>query len=85
MTDKTDADAKPRPYHHGDLRNGLLEAARTILEEEDLSQLTLRAVARKAERVLATDTATRAGDDRDSSLTQLGHDCDSFSMHSSDV
>jgi AcrR family transcriptional regulator len=40
--------AKPRPYHHGDLRNGLLDAARTILEEEDLSALTLRAVARRA-------------------------------------
>ena len=39
---------RSRPYHHGDLRNGLLEAARAILEEEDLSQLTLRAVARKA-------------------------------------
>jgi hypothetical protein len=25
-----DTDAK-RPYHHGDLRNGLLEAARTIV------------------------------------------------------
>ena len=40
--------SRSRPYHHGDLRNGLLEAARTILEEEDLSNLTLRAVARKA-------------------------------------
>jgi AcrR family transcriptional regulator len=37
-----------RGYHHGDLRNGLLEAARAILEEESLSALTLRAVARKA-------------------------------------
>ena len=37
-----------RAYHHGDLRNGLLEAARSILEEESLSALTLRAVARKA-------------------------------------
>jgi AcrR family transcriptional regulator len=37
-----------RAYHHGDLRNGLLEAARTILEEESLAALTLRAVARKA-------------------------------------
>jgi AcrR family transcriptional regulator len=37
-----------RPYHHGDLRNGLLDAARAILEERSLSALTLRAVARRA-------------------------------------
>jgi AcrR family transcriptional regulator len=37
-----------RAYHHGDLRNGLLEAARAILEEHELSALTLRAVARRA-------------------------------------
>jgi AcrR family transcriptional regulator len=42
------AAAAGRGYHHGDLRNGLLEAARAILEEESLSALTLRAVARKA-------------------------------------
>ena len=42
------ATAKSRAYHHGDLRNGLLDAARTILEEESLAALTLRAVARKA-------------------------------------
>jgi len=40
--------ADGRGYHHGDLRNGLLQAAREILEEESLSALTLRAVARKA-------------------------------------
>src|ERR1700729_1482261 len=40
--------AGARGYHHGDLRNGLLDAARTIMEEESLSALTLRAVARKA-------------------------------------
>src|ERR1044072_38183 len=37
-----------RGYHHGDLRNGLLEAARNILEEESLAALTLRAAARRA-------------------------------------
>ena len=41
-----------RSYHHGDLRNGLLEAARSILEEQDLSALTLRAVARRAGSVM---------------------------------
>lgn len=35
-------------YHHGDLREGLLEAARAILETEGLAALSLRAVARKA-------------------------------------
>jgi len=37
-----------RAYHHGDLRNALLEAARKILEEESLANLSLRAVARRA-------------------------------------
>lgn len=37
-----------RAYHHGDLRNGLLDAARAILEEQSLNALTLRAVARRA-------------------------------------
>jgi AcrR family transcriptional regulator len=37
-----------RPYHHGDLKNALLNAARAILEEESLTALSLRAVARKA-------------------------------------
>ncbi len=40
-------DAK-RSYHHGDLRNALLDAARAILEEESLAALSLRAVARRA-------------------------------------
>ena len=44
----TSAAKGARGYHHGDLRNGLLEAARAILEEESLAALTLRAVARKA-------------------------------------
>src|ERR1700739_381513 len=55
MNNERDTRATPLPegrqgraYHHGDLRNGLLEAARSILEEESLAALTLRAVARKA-------------------------------------
>ena len=39
---------RARPYHHGDLRNALLDAARAILEEQSLSELSLRAVARRA-------------------------------------
>jgi AcrR family transcriptional regulator len=38
----------PKSYHHGDLRNTLRDAARAILEEEGLSGLSLRAVARRA-------------------------------------
>src|SRR6478736_9746442 len=37
-----------RPYHHGDLRNALLDSARSILEKQGLEALSLRAVARKA-------------------------------------
>jgi AcrR family transcriptional regulator len=37
-----------KTYHHGDLRNTLRDAARTILEEEGLAALSLRAVARRA-------------------------------------
>jgi len=36
------------PYHHGDLRNALLEAARAVLEKKGLPALSLREVARKA-------------------------------------
>lgn len=36
------------PYHHGALRDALLEAAERVLEHEGLSGLTLRAVAREA-------------------------------------
>lgn len=42
-------EAKPaKPYHHGDLRNALLDAARALLEEGPLADLSLRAVARRA-------------------------------------
>lgn len=37
-----------RPYHHGDLRRALVDAARRILENEGPSALSLRAVAREA-------------------------------------
>jgi AcrR family transcriptional regulator len=36
------------PYHHGALRDGLLEGAERVLEREGLAGLTLRAVAREA-------------------------------------
>ena len=40
--------AEPRPYHHGDLRRALVDAARRLLEAEGPSALSLRAVAREA-------------------------------------
>lgn len=41
--------AEPRErYHHGDLRNSLIEAATRILDDEGIKALSLRAVARRA-------------------------------------
>jgi AcrR family transcriptional regulator len=37
-----------QPYHHGSLRQGLLEAAETLLERDGIGALTLRAAARQA-------------------------------------
>ncbi|MCG9917304.1 MAG: TetR/AcrR family transcriptional regulator [Phenylobacterium sp.] len=37
-----------RPYHHGDLRRALVEAACRLLEREGAAALSLRAVAREA-------------------------------------
>ncbi|HWA60923.1 MAG TPA: TetR/AcrR family transcriptional regulator [Caulobacteraceae bacterium] len=45
---ETGSAATARPYHHGDLRNALVQAARTILEKEGPAALSLRAVAREA-------------------------------------
>src|ERR1700730_15803154 len=36
------------PYHHGDLREALLQAAERVLERDGLAGVTLRAVARAA-------------------------------------
>jgi AcrR family transcriptional regulator len=38
----------PRPYHHGDLRRALVDAARRVLERDGPQALSLRAVAREA-------------------------------------
>jgi AcrR family transcriptional regulator len=38
----------PSPYHHGALRDALLQAAEQVLERDGLAGLTLRAVAREA-------------------------------------
>ena len=40
--------AESRPYHHGDLRRALIDAARRLLEAEGPTALSLRAVAREA-------------------------------------
>ena len=40
--------AEPRPYHHGDLRASLLEAAARWLDEQGAGTLTLRELARAA-------------------------------------
>jgi AcrR family transcriptional regulator len=42
------AEAAPRPYHHGDLRASLLDAADAVLAERGPQGLTLRDVAREA-------------------------------------
>jgi AcrR family transcriptional regulator len=42
------AGAREAPYHHGALRDALLEAAERVLERDGLPGLTLRAVAREA-------------------------------------
>jgi len=40
--------SEARPYHHGDLRRGLVDAARRLLETEGAAAMSLRAVAREA-------------------------------------
>ena len=45
---KSSPAVEARPYHHGDLRRALVDAARRLLEAEGQSALSLRAVAREA-------------------------------------
>lgn len=40
--------ATKKKYHHGDLRRALLDSALEIIEEQDISALSLRQVARRA-------------------------------------
>lgn len=37
-----------KPYHHGDLRNALLEAGLEILDRDGITEVTLRAIAARA-------------------------------------
>src|SRR5262249_36491176 len=39
---------RQQPYHHGDLHEALLKAAKRVAEREGIKGLTLRAVAREA-------------------------------------
>jgi AcrR family transcriptional regulator len=45
---RTAGASREAPYHHGALRDALLEAAERVLERDGLAGLTLRAVAREA-------------------------------------
>jgi AcrR family transcriptional regulator len=45
---RTSGAGETTPYHHGALRDALLEAAEQVLERDGLAGLTLRAVAREA-------------------------------------
>ena len=40
--------ARQQPYHHGDLHEALLQAAKRVADREGINGLTLRAVAREA-------------------------------------
>jgi AcrR family transcriptional regulator len=46
--ERTPASRQETPYHHGALRDALLQAAERVLERDGLAGLTLRAVAREA-------------------------------------
>src|SRR5271170_5665578 len=48
MPDTALAPAAARPYHHGDLRRGLLDAASELMAEDQNWTFSLREVARRA-------------------------------------
>jgi AcrR family transcriptional regulator len=48
MTTTDSAATENKPYHHGDLRRALLDAAEKVLERDGPGGLSLRAVAREA-------------------------------------
>lgn len=68
VSDKS-ASGERRPYHHGNLREALLEAAELILEEEGLAGLSLRAVARRAG--VSRTAPYRHFDDKDDLLSAV--------------
>lgn len=58
-----------RAYHHGDLRQALLSAARHILDREGVDAVTVRAVAREAD--VAHSAPANHFKDRSALLTEL--------------
>lgn len=58
-----------RAYHHGDLRNALIEAGLNALEAQDASELSLRALAR--ELGVSANAAYRHFADKDALLSAL--------------
>jgi AcrR family transcriptional regulator len=63
---------KLEPYHHGDLRQALIEAALELVSEKDVDSVSLREVAR---RVGVSHTAPyRHFDDKDSLLAAIAQE-----------
>lgn len=58
-----------RAYHHGDLKQALLSAARRILDREGVDAVTVRAVAREAD--VAHSAPANHFKDRSAMLTEL--------------
>ena len=47
VTDDKETDSEKKRYHHGDLRQALIDAAVDIISEENIEALSLRALARR--------------------------------------